>query len=122
MIDLTGDSDVDTPDIDHTTTLRANILRGFFDRSQSKSPVKPTPVPPSTPRSPQPSSSFLDMIRARRGFSVVNKQSEDTGAGGDAVGQMEEDVSSSKTHESSVTDAEVYSFFHSHFLTTHSLI
>jgi hypothetical protein len=104
MIDLTGNSDVDIPEIDHTATLRANILRGFFDQSQSRSPVKPTSP---TSKSPQQSSSFLDMIRARRGFTVAKKPAEDTETVEDTVGRMEEDVSSNRTHESSTADPEV---------------
>jgi hypothetical protein len=119
MIDLTGDSDVDIPDVDHTATLRANILRSFFDQSRSRSPVKPTS--PSTSKSPQPPS-FLDMIRARRGFSVAKNPAEDTGVVEDEVGRMEEDVSSNRTHESSTADPEVDSSFCFHPPTTQSSI
>ena len=119
MIDLTADSDVEAPEIDHTTTLRANILRGFFDRSQSKSPMKhPSP---STQKSPQQGFSFLDMIRARRGFPVANKPPEDTGAG-DAVEEAEEDASSNKTHESSMTDADVGFLLCFNFPTTYFFV
>lgn len=97
---------MDTPEIDHTTTLRANILRGFFDRSQSKSPVKPTPASPPTP-SRQKFPSFLDMIRAKRGFPIATRPPQDTGTAEDAVEGVEDDVSSSRTHESSLADTEV---------------
>ena len=120
MIDLTGDSDADPPEIDHITTLRAKILRGFFDRSQSKSPTKVTT--PAATKSSQSSSSFLDMIRARRGFSVTARPPEDVGAGEDAGIRVEDDVSSTKTHESSMEDAEVGFFLNFHVLITHSFI
>lgn len=115
MIDLTVDSDVDTPEIDHTTTLRANILRGFFDRSQSRSPAKPAPTS-SIQKSHQPLS-FLDMIRARRGFPIESKPAEDTGRGGeggDTGGRNNDDDSSSRTHESSMADTDVGSPFYSY--------
>src|ERR1700679_3366925 len=106
MIDLTVDSDMDTSEIDHSTTLRANILRGFFDRSQSRSPAKPAPR--SSIQKPHQPLSFLDMIRARRGFPIESKPAEDTGRGegegegGDTDGRNNDDDSSSRTHESSM--------------------
>jgi len=123
-------------DIDRTTTLRANILRDFFNRSQTKSPVKPglasppalppalspalppalspalppalSPALPPTP-SPAPRSSegyhpFLDMIRSQRGFPMPTQPPKDAEDQGD---KTEDDVSTTKTQESSMADAEV---------------
>ena len=118
MIDLTGDSDMDDnhiPSIDHTTTLRANILRGFFDRSQTRSPIKPGPASPQ-PQSPQGYSPFLDMIRSKRGFPVTTQPPKDTETQAEAVSEMEDDVASPKTQESSMEDAKV-SFLYSHLPT-----
>ena len=119
-IDLTGDSDGDnnhTPSIDHTTTLRANILRGFFDRSQTRSPVKPGPASPQ-PQPLQGYSPFLNMIRSQRGFPVTIQPPKDVETQGEVVSRMEDDVTSNKTQESSMEGAEVSSL-HPHLLTIH---
>lgn len=136
-IDLTGDSDVDDnhiPEIGHSTTLRANILRGFFNRSQTKSPIKPSPAsptasqhPPSSPtisKPPQKHSPFLDMIRSRRGFPTSTKPPKDPSSESqvDEAGRAEDDVSSTKTHESSMADIEVSSFPYHCLEMTHSFI
>jgi hypothetical protein len=87
--------DTRTPSIDHTTTMRANILRGFFDRSQTKSPVKPSPASPQ-PQPPQGYSPFLDMIRSKRGFISTSQPPKDVETQGEVVGRMEDDVASTK--------------------------
>ncbi|KAF9781317.1 hypothetical protein BJ322DRAFT_1080401 [Thelephora terrestris] len=111
MIDLTGDSDmdVDPPVIDHTITIRADILREYVGRSQTRSPAKAIPTSLSIPRSPQQNSSFLDMVRSRRGIPVASQPPpQDTEAQGHGVGRVEDDVSSERTHESSTVGVEVH--------------
>lgn len=111
------------PEIDHTTTLRANILRGFFDRSQTRSPAKSMPASLSTSRSPQQHSPFLDMIRSKRGFPVADQlPPQDAETQGDEVNRAEDEVSSERTHESSAVDTEVCFSFHPHFPPTHLFI
>ena len=109
-IDLTGDSDVDDghiSEIDHTTTLRADILRESLNRSQTKSPVKPGPVSPPVPHPSQEHPPFLDMIRSQRGFPMSSQLSKDTEDQGGEVSKIEDDIVSTKTQESTNTDAEV---------------
>jgi hypothetical protein len=121
MIDLTGDSDmdVDPPVIDHTITIRADILREYVGRSQTRSPAKAIQTSLSIPRSPQQNSSFLDMVRSRRGIPVASQPPpQDTEAQGHGVGRVEDDVSSERTHESSTVGVEVCFYFHPYCLTT----
>lgn len=123
-IDLTGDSDVDDghmPRIDHTTTLRANILRGFLNRSQTNSPAKPGPVSPSAPQSPQGGHPFLDMIRSQRGFPMARQPPKDVETQGEEVDKTDDDVST-KSQESSMADAKVNFLSHSDFLVANTLI
>lgn len=110
MIDLTGDSDGDdspTSSIDHTTTLRANILRNFFNQSQTRSPIKPGPAPPSVPQPSQEHHPFLDMIRSQRGFPMPSQPLRDTEDQGEEIGKIDDDVLSIKTQESTIPDADV---------------
>jgi hypothetical protein len=121
MIDLTGDSDVDVhpPVIDHTTTMRANILREYVDRSQTRSPAKAIQTSLSIPRSPQQNSPFLAMVRSRRGIPVASQPPpQDTEAQEHGASRVEDDVSSERTHESSTVGVEVCFYFHPHCLTT----
>jgi len=124
-IDLTGDSDMDdghTPNIDHTTTLRANILRGFFNRSLTRSPAKPGLTPLSPPKSSHGPSTFLDMIRSQRGFPIASQPPKEVEVQREEASKPEDDVVSSKTQESSMADAEVSFFQYSGFLITELFI
>ena len=94
-----------TSDIDHTTTLRANILRDSLNQSQTKSPMKPRPVSP-VPQPSQTQPPFLHSLCSWRGLSMPSQPPKDMEDQGEEVNKTE-DIVSMKTQESSVADAEV---------------
>ena len=97
------------PDIDHTTTLRANILRDSLNRSQTRLPIKPRPLSSTPQLSSQGHGQFLGMVWSyqHKGFPVASQPPGAMDNQVDEVGEIEGDVTSTKTQESSIADAEV---------------
>ena len=117
-----------TPDIDHPITMRANVLRNFVDRSQTRSPVKPGPVSPPTLQ-PSQKPPFLVSILSLRGPPIpspppprdVKSQLEEVDRVEDDVDRVEDDVAATETHESSTEDTGV-GFIPTSSFPTHSFV